>query len=230
MDRKALQALRALGALLALACAAPAMAQFYYSGEGYRPLHWQVDGGYSITSGTTSEYLQNGWTFGGGLSWYPSPLVPAALRLDLSYSEYNATNSLLRQGASYLQTRIDSGTGRTWGGDLDGQFDFTLAPHVTGYLLGGIGTYQRQIQLFQTVIGGGVFCDPWWGFCGPGYFPADASVGRTTTAWKFSWNAGAGLNMPLGNGMSWFVDVRYLRIGPYDQRTEFVPIRVGLRF
>ncbi len=224
------KALYALGVLLPLACVSPAMAQFYYSGESYRPLHWQIEGGYSATAGTTSDYLNGGWTLGGGLTWYPSPQMPAALRLDLSYSEYNATNNLLLQNETLLQTQIDSGTGRTWGGDLDGELDFQLGPRVKGFLIAGIGTYQRQIELYQTVLGGGIFCDPWWGFCGPGYFPADATVARTTSAWKFSWNAGAGIEVPLGNGMSWFVDARYLRIGPEDQKTEFVPIRIGLRF
>lgn len=225
-----IKSIHALGALLALACASPALAQYYYSGPTYKPLRWQIEGGYSPTVGTTSDYLQGGFTLGGGVTWFPSPSAPLGLRLDLSYSEYNATNNLLYQSATALQTEIDSGTGRTWGGDLDGEFDFAFGPRVTGYLLAGIGAYQRQIELDQTVFGGGYFCDPWWGFCGPGYFPAYAEVAQTTSAWKFSWNAGVGINVPLGNGMSWFVDARYLRIGPDSQKTEFVPIRIGLRF
>ncbi|HEY2590928.1 MAG TPA: outer membrane beta-barrel protein [Steroidobacteraceae bacterium] len=224
------QALYTLGALLALACASPAMAQFYYSGQPYRPLHWQIEGGYSATVGTTSDYLNGGWTIGGGLTWYPSPRAPLALRVDLSYSEYDATHNLLYQNQTALQTRIDSGTGRTWGGDVDGQYDFALAPGVNGYLIAGVGTYRREIALYQTVLGGGIFCDPWWGFCGPAYFPAYATVAETTSAWQFAWNAGVGINFPLGNGMSWFVDARYLRIGPADQKGEFIPVRIGLRF
>ncbi|MGH8260441.1 MAG: outer membrane beta-barrel protein [Steroidobacteraceae bacterium] len=224
------KALYVLGALLPLAAASPAMAQFYYSGETYRPLHWQIEGGYSATTGTTSTYLDGGWTFGGGLTWYPSPTSPAALRVDLGYSQYNATNNLLVQNQTLLQTEIDSGVGRTWGGDVDGQLDFRLGPRVTGYLLAGIGAYQRQIELYQTVLGGGVFCDPWWGFCGSNFFPADATVARTTSSVEFAWNAGLGIDVPMGNGMSWFIDARYLRIGSGDERTEFVPIRVGLRF
>jgi opacity protein-like surface antigen len=224
------KALYAFGALLPLAAAAPAMAQFYYSGETYRPLHWQIEGGYGITSGTTASYLDNGWTFGGGLTWYPSPNVPAALRVDLSYSQYDATRNLLVQNETFLQTEIDSGVGRTWGGDVDGQFDFHLGSRATGYLIAGVGAYRRQIELYQTLLAGGIFCDPWWGFCGPNYFPVDAVVARTTTSTQFAWNAGLGVEVPLGNGTSWFVDARYLRIGPQDQRTEFVPIRVGIRF
>jgi len=229
-DNAVKKAFYALGALLSLACASPAMAQFYYSSQTYRPLHWQIHGGYSPTIGTTSDYLQGGWTFGGGLTWYPSPHSPLALRLDLSYSEYNATHNLLYQNATALQTRIDSGIGRTWGGDVDGQYDFAVAPGVNGYLIAGVGTYRREIQLYQTVLGAGYFCDPWWGFCGFGYFPASATVASTTSAWQFSWNAGIGFDFPLGNGTSWFVDARYLRIGPSDQKSEFIPLRVGLRF
>src|SRR5690348_16774446 len=125
-----IKALYVLGALLPLASAKPAMAQFYYSGQSYKPLHWQIEGGYSPTVGTTSDYLRGGWNFGGGLTWYPSPVSPAALRLDLSYSEFRATHNLIVQNETALDTQIDRGVGRTWGGDLDGQLDFALGPGV----------------------------------------------------------------------------------------------------
>ncbi|MGH8229614.1 MAG: outer membrane beta-barrel protein [Steroidobacteraceae bacterium] len=221
--------LAALAALASLAAATPAMAQYYYSGRTYQALRWQIDAGFSPTVGTTADYLNDGWTVGGGLTWYPSERVPLGLRVDASYSEFGANSNLVALGERVTQTDIDYGVGRVWGGDVDAEYDLQLGRGVKGYLLAGIGGYQREVELYQTVVAGGFFCDPWWGYCG-GYYPIGAPVSKTTTAGEFAWNAGLGLEFPLPGGLSWFVDVRYVQIGPPDERTEFVPIRVGLRF
>ena len=220
----------ALGALLPLAAFTPAMAQYYYQGSDYRPLRWQFEGGLGVTEGTTANYLDDGWTLGGGFTWYPSRTAPLGLRFDASYSEFGATRNLINLGQSETSTQIDSGVGRVWGADLDAEIDLPRSRYVRPYLIGGIGVFQRQIELYQTLIGGGFYCDPWFGFCGGGYFPAYATIARTTTNGEFSWNAGIGLEMPLGNGSSWFVQARYRQIGPSDERTTFWPITVGIRF
>lgn len=222
--------LNALGALLLLAAFTPAMAQYYYQGSADRPLQWQIEGGTGITEGTTANYLDNGWTLGGGVSWFPSPATPLGLRLDASYSQFGATGNLINLGSDATETQIDAGVGRVWGADLDAEIDLPLSAYVRPYLLGGIGVYQRQVELYQTAFGGGPYCDPWFGFCGGGFFPANAPIARTTTNGEFSWNAGAGIAMPLGGGMSWFVEARFRQIGPPDERTAFWPITVGLRF
>lgn len=220
-------------ALAALRFAAPALAlaqQDNSNGQTYQPLRWDVEGGYAITQGTTSQYLDNGWTVGGGVDWFPSPQSPFGLRLDLNYDQFAATNQLLYQSSLQADTQINHGLGRIWGGDVDGVVDVPFGPLVRGYLLGGVGMYQRQIELSQTQLGGGVFCDTWWGICGGGFGPDDTVISRTTTATHFSWNAGAGVEFPLSPVTSLFVEARFMRINPADERTEIVPITVGLRF
>jgi hypothetical protein len=69
-----------LGAVLLLGAGVPAMAQGYYYGPGPDlPLHFYVDGGYSVMTGQTSNYLDNGWNIGGGVQWRPAP-GPFSLR------------------------------------------------------------------------------------------------------------------------------------------------------
>lgn len=225
-------ALLALSALLFVA-AAPALAQQtqqYPNGQVYQPLRWDIEGGYSITQGAASQYLDNGWTVGGGVDWFPSPQSPLGLRLDLNYSQFDATHQLLYQSSLQAGTQINHGIGRIWGGDVDAVFDVPVGPRAHGYLLGGVGMYQRQIELTQRLLGGGYFCEPWWGVCGPGFLPYNSIVSRTTTATHFAWNAGAGVEFPLSPVTSLFIEARFMRINPADQRTELVPITVGLRF
>jgi hypothetical protein len=72
-------------------------------------------------------------------------------------------------------------------------------------------------------------CDGWWGFCGTGFFAGDVLVDREETT-RFAWNAGVGMEFPLYGGQSWFVEARYNRMATQGAPTEFIPVRVGLRF
>jgi Outer membrane protein beta-barrel domain len=219
-----------LGAAL-LASGAQAMAQSYYS-SGYsydtRPIQWHFDGGYGVTTGRTADYLNNGWTIGGGFTWHPDPGGPFSLRTDLNYSRFGATDQLITLGELQTQTQIDDGNGQIVDLDMDGVYEFPVAPAVRGYLLGGVGVAHRRLELTQTVAYGGVVCDSWWGFCGVGYAPGDVVVASQNTT-RFTWNAGAGLDISIGGGQSWFVEARYTRIET-PVPTDFVPIRVGIRF
>jgi opacity protein-like surface antigen len=61
-------------------------------------------------------------------------------------------------------------------------------------------------------------------------------VAHNTTGWLNSWNAGVGFEFALQDPVRFFVEARYQRItkssssSSSDKMSEFVPIRVGLRF
>lgn len=210
----------------------PALAQYgypqRYDDGAQRPIRWHVEGGYAVTTGQTVDYLVNGWSVGGGFTFRPSPASPFSLRTDLSFSQFGATKSLITLGEEQNQTYIDDGTGRLVNLDLDAVFDVPLGSRARGYLMAGVGGAWRQIDLTQTVAFGGYYCDSWYGFCGFGVVPGDVLVQREQTT-RFAWNAGLGIEFPMYNGQSWFIEARYNRMET-PQPTEFIPIRVGLRF
>ncbi len=191
------------------------------------PFTWHIAGGYSATSGETHDYLDDGWIAKGGVTWKPRPDVPLALRLDGHYSNYDATDELIDLGSAATRTRIDDGEGSTLGLDLNGVFDFPLGARARGYLTAGVGVDRRRIDLTQTVLFRGVFCDPWWGFCGRGVIPGDVIVSRDTTT-RLAWNGGFGVEFPLSRG-NLFVEATYHRIET-ERPTEYIPVVVGLRF
>jgi hypothetical protein len=135
----------------------------------------------------------------------------------------------LSQAAAFYQTPVDNGTVRMWGGDVDLEIDFRLGARVRGYLVAGGGWYKQQITYRQQQVVGGYLCD-WWGDCYPGYIGADAIVARNTSQWHFARNAGFGLEFALRGRASFFVDARYMRLDPNDRKSDFLPIRAGLRF
>ena len=218
-----------LGAVMLLGTCVPALAQGYYYGPAPAdyPLHWYVDVGGTVTTGQTSNYLQDGWSVGGGVQWRPQP-GPFSLRADLTYSRNDATNQLLQEGAVENQTQIDHGWADLFTFDLDGVFDIPLGGGVTAYVMAGGGGAYRRISLTQRVGFGGYYCDNFAGFCNEGYYPGNVLVDRTdTTRWE--WNAGAGVNFPLWGLQSWFVEARYTQMQT-PVKTSFIPIRVGFRF
>jgi opacity protein-like surface antigen len=192
-----------------------------------RPVSWHVGGGYSETTGRTGDYLQGGWIVSGGLTWRPQPSQPFALRLDGHYSEYQATNRLINAGALATQTRIDDGNGSTLGLDLNGVLDVPFGQRARGYFTAGVGVDRRRVELTQLVLFNGVICDPWWGFCGVGAVAGDRIVASESTT-RFAWNAGVGVDVELARS-TLFVEASYHRIET-GRPTEYVPIKVGLRF
>ena len=208
---------------------APALAQGYpypqYQVQPL-PLQWFIDGGPSFTLGRTADYLDNGWTVGGGFELRPQPGQPFTLRTELDYSRFGATSQLLSEGEEANQTQIDGGYGEAVDAQVDGVLEEPLNPWTRLYLMGGIGVAYRRIELTQS---GSSPCDPFLGVCGPGLGSVSSTNVASYDTTRFAWNVGAGLDFPLPAGQSWFVEARYERIET-PEPTEFLPLRVGIRF
>lgn len=219
-----------LAALLMLGAGTRAPAQGYveryYGPEGH--VHWHIDTGYVATTGQIADALDGGWTIGGGFSWQPDLSSPLALRADLNYSRFAATRQLIGVNQAYNQTEIDDGYGEIVDLAVDGEYRVPITPYVTGFALAGIGVAHRRIALTQTVAVGDYVCDYWFGYCEFGLVPGDVVVASDNTT-RFAWNAGLGLDFALRGGESFFVEARFTRMQT-SQPTDFVPIRVGLRF
>ena len=219
-----------LGAVLLLGAWTQAQAQSYterYYGPE-QPVHWHIDTGYVSPTGQTSDFLEGGWTIGGGFSWQPDLSSPLALRVDVNYSRFNATRQLIGINQEVNQTEIDDGFGEIVDLAVDGEYRMPLSPYLSAYAVAGVGVAHRRIALTQTVAVGDYVCDDWFGYCEFGLVPGAVVVASDNTT-RFSWNAGLGLDFALRGGQTFFVEARYTRIQT-PQPTEFVPIRVGLRF
>jgi Outer membrane protein beta-barrel domain len=195
------------------------------SGFKYRPLAVHIDFGYSITAGTTNQYLDGGPNVGFGLTWFPTSALPLGLRIDGSYSRFSAKDSLLDlYGGGFT-----SGHQNIYGGDAGLQLDLALrSSRAKMYLFGGAGWYREQTYLRQVSLEYGTFCDPY--FCASGYLPVLTASQRNTSPWHSSWNAGIGLEVSTDETASFFIEARYQSISLYNSKMQFVPIRVGLRF
>ncbi|HEX5458840.1 MAG TPA: hypothetical protein VFX20_02630 [Steroidobacteraceae bacterium] len=229
-----------LAVLVALGAVTPALAQsgqhdtqyttryYDFSGFQYRPLHAQLTGGVILPQGSLRHDLDSASTIGLGLTWQPTSHLPLALRIDGLYARFHDRPPLLAQAAASLGTTVDRGHTQMWGGDADVELDTLLSRGVRLYLLAGGGWYNRRDSYYQRQIVDGVLCGFY--FCRRGEFLTHVRVGRTSTGMLFAENAGAGLEFSLGQGASFFVEARYMRFNQHGQRSDFIPVRVGLRF
>jgi opacity protein-like surface antigen len=191
----------------------------------YHPLAVQIYGGYTLTAGTTNRYLDDGPNVGFGLTWFPTSALPVGLRVDGSYSRFSAKDALLNLNGS----GFTSGHEDLYGGDADLQLDLAhQSSRMKMYLFGGAGWYRERTHLRQVSLDYGTICDPY--FCAPGYFPVLTAVQRTTSPWHSSWNAGLGWEISTDDNASFFIEARYQHISEYNNKAQFVPIRIGLRF
>jgi hypothetical protein len=203
-------------------------ATYYDGGFQYHPFRFHIDGGGTITQRSNSAYLDNGWNAGAGFSWFPTSHLPLGIRIDGTYNDFTLRRALLDRAQTTYQTRVDSGNQRMWGGDVDLELDFHLSPYVRAYLLAGGGWYRQQTTYRQTNYTAGYIC--YWFGCGPGYYGVTGIVARNTTEWHFARNAGLGFEFAMGPWTSFFVEARYMRLDPKDAKSDFLPIRAGLRF
>ena len=182
----------------------------------YRPVHVAIEGGYTATAGSIGDDLDDGGNIGVGVSYFPSRSLPLGLRVDGSWSRFDANHAYYDESGYYSHSHEN-----IYGGDVDLQFNLAQPnAHSQFYLLGGAGWYREQHVVEQFANGCGYY------YCGPFavYEQSD------TTGWRSSWNAGFGGEVALPGGTSFFVEARYQRIAPHSSDMQFVPIRIGLRF
>jgi hypothetical protein len=96
-------------------------------------VHRHVMGGYSEPLGTTSDYLQGGYSFGGGFSVLPSAYSPIDFRFDLNYSEHNASSRLINAGQQATNVEINGGTGQFWSVTGNLVYRIPFAYGIRGY-------------------------------------------------------------------------------------------------
>lgn len=191
----------------------------------YHPFEFQIDGGYTITTQQTNQYLDGGANAGLGFTWFPTSALPLGLRVDGSWSQFQATSRLL----NLYSGGFTSGHENVYGGDADVQLDLAhRSSRHKLYLLGGVGRYREQVHLRRVAWEIGIICG--WYYCAEGEFPVVTAEKNITSAWLRSWNAGIGWETAIGPRTSFFIEARYQRILPNNTKTEFIPIRVGFRF
>ncbi len=188
----------------------------------YLPWSVQAGGGYNFVPGSTADYMHGRASAALGVAWFPRPGLPLGLRFDGSYGWFTPGRQLLQSGG----VGYNHGERDVYGGDLDLQLDFiNRSSRQKLYLLAGVGEYRIGTSL-QELSNAPVVCGT--RFCGRS--PIVLATESDTSPWDLSLNAGIGWAMGLDAHTSVFVEARYEHIFSRGTDTQFIPLRVGLRF
>ncbi len=181
-----------------------------------------VGGGFSTATSRLSNDLDNG----GNLE------VGAGFNLN-QYLGVLGTFSF--QGLGVTRSALNSlnepdGNARVYSLTIDPKISFPLGSRATVYVLGGGGWLRRTVQFTQPVIAPTYIYNPWWGYIGPVYVPANQILG-TVSQNAGAWDIGGGVNIPLPRtGWKLYVQARYYDGLTNNTHTTVVPITVGLRW
>jgi opacity protein-like surface antigen len=194
----------------------------------YHPLMVDIAGGYTITTGDTSKTLQDGGSGSLALTWFPTAKLPLGIRFEGSYSRFNETLYSRELASMATGANVGYGHSNLYGGNIDARLDLAHRPgRFQMYLFGGFGRYRQQTVFKEVTTEFGLIC---YYYCFPGYAPVESTVSQTTSDWVKSWNAGFGMEWALSEPVRFFIEGRYLRLAPYDQKNTFIPVQIGLRF
>ena len=188
---------------------------------------WQLNAGAALPMGSTANYLDRGWTFGGGFIFHPKAASRWALQVDLSYASFNASSNLINVGQQQLQYSIDGGSGNVWAVTAADRYTVPFTSSMSGYGLLGIGGYHESIKLTETALNGGYVCD-FWGYCYIVTTTGNSTVASKSLT-KFGWNVGVGLEFALRDNSAWFIETRYQHVQGRNS-IVYLPIQVGYRF
>jgi opacity protein-like surface antigen len=194
----------------------------------YHALRMQIEAGYTLTSGSTQQTLDNGGHAGLGFTWFPSASLPLGLRVDGSYSQFDETHRSVNAATEATGLNIVFGHQALYGGDADAEIDLRMGPSAKEYFVGGYSWYRAQTTFREATGQEGEVC--FFAGCEPVEFAVVSTAVRTTTPWLNGWNAGMGFEFALADPASFFIEARYMRIGTGNNREMFIPLTVGLRF
>ena len=211
--------------LAVLVSATSAMAQ---PDKSWKWIYGHVYGGAAFPAGDAADSLEQGWSFGGGVTLRKQNW-PVAFVADLAYNDMRIKQEKL-WGTDDEDNPVkiaDSGSFDVWSvtGDLIWQ------PKTKGsvgfYLQGGVGMYYTSAQVTNSVWVPGWGCGWYW--CTPGYWPADQVLG-SVSSWDWGYNAGVGITFSLASDSQIFVQATWHSVQNSDTTFEYLPVVVGYRW
>ena len=206
-----------------------------------------IGGGFTATTGEMHNHLGNGGNFMIGVTFHvnehlgiqaeygytpvgskelPVPSFPAVpgntVPVSAGHHMHQGTfNAISRFGAS----------------------DAAIRP----YVIGGVGVYNRVVQLTSPGTGLVTVCDPWWYVCYPVAVPVTNILGERSST-DFGINVGGGFGFRLGDHAVAYFEARYhyiwgpkasslvpggiLPAGTEDRKAngQYFPVTFGIRF
>ena len=186
---------------------------------------FNVGGGASFTSGTTTQYARGGGIIGGaGVARNYSKYF--GFRLDVQYD-----NLPLRSSALQL-AQAPGATSQVYSFMLDPIINIPVNKEWGGYVVGGPAFLHRTGKLDSSTMIPGSACGgffTWWGVCNAGSLPLNGNFLKASQN-EFGENFGAGITRKITPSIEFYAEWRLLHGSRSGITTDFRPITIGVRW
>jgi hypothetical protein len=204
-------------AMVGMLAAGSAEAQFT---KDWKSWYGHVQGGFSLTQGDVSLLADDGWTLGGGATYYPSTW-PVGISMGLEYSDFDMTG----EAKDFFESSGDVSvwgvtTGVTWSPRLEGSIGF--------YVNAGVGGYRTEARLTEPGAWCGTICPPYSWWCFPGCVPGTIVTDSQSTT-DFGYNLAAAITFNVGADSMLYLQAQYNSVQS-DATLEFIPLVFGYRW
>ncbi|HXV75960.1 MAG TPA: outer membrane beta-barrel protein [Candidatus Polarisedimenticolaceae bacterium] len=188
-----------------------------------------VAGGYSAPTSTSAEFLEGGYNFNGGATYWPEHW-PVGIDLELGYNTFDVKREVLDdiRDATGFDDTLD-GDVDIWSLTVDGMWGPPPGGGINVYFAGGLGVYHEEATLSTPVAYSGIVCDPWWYWCVPGVITGEGIIDSESET-NFGYNLGVGLTFELGLGSQIYLEAKYHRVERDREPTDYIPIVIGYRW
>lgn len=182
-----------------------------------------IGSGAAIPTSTFSRGVATGYNVGPVQLAYLAAHAPVGVGVETGVMGFSVRAPLLRT----LPTAT-SGVTTLWGTLVDVFIGPVRGKGFRPYLVGGMGVYNRAIEVWRRPDTTATFNSPYWGFTNVTLLKAPNATHATDTQIKLGEHIGAGLL--FGWYPNVFLEVRYHDIRTDVRHTTVVPITLGLRF
>jgi hypothetical protein len=226
-----------IGAAIAFA-ATPALAQD-------KKFDVNIGGGFTATTGEVHNHLGNGGNFMIGVTFHVNEHL--GIQAEYGYTPIGSKTVDLPTVSPLGTTPVSAGHHMHQGTfnaiSRFGASDSKIRPFV----IGGVGVYNRVVQLTSPGTGLVTVCDPWWYVCYPVAVPVTNILGERSST-DFGINVGGGFGFRLGDHAEAYFEARYHYIwgpkasslvpggilppGTEDRNAngQYFPVTFGIRF
>ncbi|HET6179879.1 MAG TPA: outer membrane beta-barrel protein [Candidatus Sulfotelmatobacter sp.] len=193
--------------------------------KDYKNWNFNVGGGASLTTGTTSEFVKGGGAVvAAGVARNASKYF--GLRVDFQWD-----NLPLRSSALHL-AQAPGATSQVYSIMLDPIITIPATKVWSGYLVIGPAFLHRSGKIDSSTAVPGSACDvfwTWWGTCYNGSLPLNKNF-LSTSQNEFGYNFGGGVVRKITPKIEFYAEYRYLHGKHNGLNTNVQPISIGLRF
>lgn len=196
--------------------------QTAFAQSDFHHFTFNVGGGYTSVTGGVSSRLDGGGNFQAGAGFNFNRFL--GINGTFTFNQLGITRAALNEAAE------PDGNARVYTFTVDPKLTIPLGENVSAYVLAGGGWLRRTVEYTKPTVAATYLFDPWFGYIGPVYVPANQVLGSFSQD-AGVWDAGAGLDFKLPRTrMKVYVEARYYEGFTRNTHTTIVPLTVGLRW